>query len=68
MPMSKTVDLAAHPLTLWQGPLGLPDFTRIGDNDFGPVFDAALAAHQAEIDAIAGNSEAATIENTLAAL
>ncbi|MDX8525234.1 M3 family metallopeptidase [Mesorhizobium sp. MSK_1335] len=65
---SKTVDLAAHPLTDWQGPLGLPDFSRIGDNDFGPVFDAALEAHQAEIDAIAGNSGAPTVENTLAAL
>ncbi|RWE73645.1 M3 family metallopeptidase [Mesorhizobium sp.] len=68
MSSSKAVDLAAHPLTVWQGPLGLPDFSRIGDNDFGPVFDAALAAHQAEIDAIAGNSETPTIENTLAAL
>src|SRR5882757_340474 len=66
--MSKTVDLAAQPLTVWQGPLGLPDFSRIGDDDFGPVFDAALKAHEAEIDAIAGNSEAPTIENTLAAL
>ena len=66
--MSKTVDLAAHPLTVWQGPLGLPDFSRIGDDDFGPVFDAALKAHEAEIDAIAKNSEAPTIENTLAEL
>ncbi|TJW66656.1 MAG: peptidase M3, partial [Mesorhizobium sp.] len=66
--MSSAVDLAAHPLTKWQGPFGLPDFTRIGDGDFGPVFDAALKAHEAEIDAIAGNSEASTIENTLAAL
>ena len=66
--MSKTVDLAAHPLTVWQGPLGLPDFSRIGDDDFGPVFDAALKAHEAEIDAIAANSEAPTIDNTLAAL
>ncbi|MBN9551221.1 MAG: peptidase M3, partial [Alphaproteobacteria bacterium] len=68
MSSSKTVDLAAHPLTVWQGPLGLPDFARIGDDDFGPVFDAALASHQAEIDAIAGNSETPTIQNTLAAL
>jgi len=68
MSSSKIVDLAAHPLTLWQGPLGLPDFSRIGDNDFGPVFGATLEAHQAEIDAIAGNSETPTIDNTLAAL
>ncbi len=66
--MNETVNLANHPLTRWTGPLGLPDFSRIGDGDFGPVFDAALAAHQAEIEAIAGNAETPTIENTLAAL
>ncbi|MER8534689.1 M3 family metallopeptidase [Mesorhizobium sp. M1005] len=68
MPMPSTVDLAAHPLTAWQGPLGLPDFTRIGDGDFSPVFDAALKAHEAEIEAIAGNTGIPTIENTLASL
>ena len=61
-------DLARHPLTRWSGPLGLPDFSAIADADFPAVFDAALAAHQAEIAAIAGNAEAATIENTLEAL
>lgn len=66
--MPSAVDLAAHPLTTWQGPLGLPDFTRIGDGDFSPVFDAALKAHGAEIEAIAGNAETPTVENTLAAL
>ncbi|RWO27662.1 MAG: peptidase M3 [Mesorhizobium sp.] len=68
MPMPSAVDLAAHPLTTRQGPLGLPDFTRIGDGDFSGVFDAALAAHEAEIEAISGNAETPTIENTLAAL
>ncbi|MER9895847.1 M3 family metallopeptidase [Mesorhizobium sp. M0119] len=68
MPMPSTVDLAAHPLTAWQGPLGLPDFTRIGDGDFFSVFDASLKAHEAEIEAIAGNTGMPTIENTLAAL
>ncbi|MBA3448690.1 MAG: M3 family metallopeptidase [Pseudaminobacter sp.] len=62
------VDLQSHPLTLWNGPLGLPDFTRIGSGDFGPVFEAALAAHAAEIEAIAGNQEAPTVDNLLAAL
>ena len=66
MPLS--VDLATHPLTHWTGPLGLPDFTRIGDGDFSPVFDAALKAHEAEIEAIAGAVAQPTIDNTLAAL
>ncbi|MCG7504264.1 M3 family metallopeptidase [Mesorhizobium retamae] len=61
-------DLATHPLTDWQGPLGLPDFTKIGDGDFGPVFDAALKAHEAEIEVITANAEQATVENTLQAL
>ncbi len=64
----KAIDLAAHPLTAWKGPLDLPDFGRIGDGDFASVFDAALAAHEAEIEAIAGNTEAPTIDNTLAAM
>ncbi|MGB3415589.1 MAG: M3 family metallopeptidase [Mesorhizobium sp.] len=62
------IDLATHPLTVWKGPLGLPDFRRIADKDFGPVFDAALAAHATEIEAIAGDVQAPTIDNTLAAL
>jgi peptidyl-dipeptidase Dcp len=66
--MPATPDLDAHPLTHWTGPLGLPDFTRIGDGDFAPVFEAALKAHEDEIEAIAGNPESPSIENTLAAL
>ena len=63
-----TVDLATHPMTAWTGPLGLPDFARVEDADFGPVLDAALAAHAAEIEAIAENAEPPSIENTLVAL
>ena len=61
-------DLARHPLTRWTGPLGLPDFSAIADGDFAPVFEVALAAHAAEIAAIADNPQAPTIGNTLAAL
>ncbi|AMS40183.1 M3 family metallopeptidase [Aminobacter aminovorans] len=68
MSASQNIDLARHPLTHWTGPLGLPDFTRMEDSDFGPVFDAALAAHAAEIDAIAANAEQATVANTLEAM
>jgi peptidyl-dipeptidase Dcp len=66
--MSSTLDLANHPLTHWDGPDGLPDFNRLDDEAFAPVFDAALAAHAADIKAISGNPETPTIENTLAAL
>ena len=37
------IDLSASPLTKWTGPLGLPDFTRIGDGDFAGVFDGWYA-------------------------
>lgn len=65
---STAVDLSSHPLTAWHGPLGLPDFSAIDDAGFDPVFDAALAAHAAEVEAIAANPEKPTIANTLAAL
>ena len=63
-----SVDIASHPLTAWNGPLGLPDFARIRDEDFAPAFDAALAVHEAEIEAIASSEEPPTVENTLVAL
>jgi len=68
MTATASSDLASAPLTTWTGPLGLPDFTRIGDGDFAAVFDVALAAHQSEIDAIANNPDDATIDNTLRVL
>ncbi|WP_367717070.1 M3 family metallopeptidase [Nitratireductor sp. GISD-1A_MAKvit] len=68
MQKSTPIDLATHPLTTWTGPQGLPDFTAFDDAAFGPVFEAALAAHEAEIERIARNPEDPDVENTLAAL
>jgi peptidyl-dipeptidase Dcp len=51
----------------WPGPHGLPPFAAIQPAHFQPAFDAALAAHRAEIDAIAAQAEAPTFANTLAA-
>ena len=65
---TEAIDLDRHPLTHWTAPLGLPDFTEIRDEQFAPVFDAALAAHEAEIAAIAGNKQEPSIANTLEAL
>ncbi|MDD2869943.1 M3 family metallopeptidase [Neomegalonema sp.] len=61
-------DLALSPLTHWTGPLGLPDFGAIRDKDFAPVFEAAMQAHAAEVEAIAQNPEPPSISNTLEAL
>jgi peptidyl-dipeptidase Dcp len=49
-------------------PYGLPPFDRITDEHFGPAFDAGLAEHAAEIEAIADNPEPVSFENTLVAL
>lgn len=57
-----------HALTQWNGPLGLPDFTAFKDGDFASAFEAALADDLAEVEAIAADSNPATIENTLKAL
>ncbi len=51
----------------WAGPHGLPPFADIAPAHFQPAFEAALAAHRAEIDAIACQAEAPTFANTLAA-
>jgi hypothetical protein len=36
----------------WDGPHGLPRFEAVHDDDFKAAFDHALAAHNAEIDAM----------------
>lgn len=52
----------------WSGFGGMPRFDRISDAEFAPAFDAGFAAHDAEIDAIAGNPDAPTFDNTIVAL
>ncbi|HET7410725.1 MAG TPA: M3 family metallopeptidase [Paracoccaceae bacterium] len=52
----------------WDGPFGLPDFARIEPTHFRGAFDAALAAQQAEFEAIATSAEPPTFVNTVEAL
>jgi peptidyl-dipeptidase Dcp len=52
----------------WQGPLGLPQFRQINDEDFEPAFEFALLEHNREIDAITNNAAAPDITNTIVAL
>lgn len=52
----------------WNTPFGLAPFDQVKDEDFAPAMDHALAAHNAEIDAIATNPEPATFANTVEAL
>ena len=52
----------------WNGLNGLPRFDLVRDDGFAEAFDAALAIHDAEIDAIADNPEPPTFDNTIVAL
>ena len=55
-------------LSDWNTPFELAPFDAISDEDFAPALDEALAAHDAEIAAIAGSDAAPTFANTIEAL
>lgn len=48
--------------------LKIPAFDKIENEHYAPAFEAGMRLHLAEVDAIANNTEPATIENTLIAL
>ncbi len=49
-------------------PYGVPPFDKIKNNHFQPAFEAAMAEHKTEIDAIANQSAAPDFQNTIEAL
>lgn len=57
--MSKTA------LLEWSGFEGLPDFSKIRDEDFKPAFEEALKDAEAEIEQIAASPEPVTIDGFL---
>src|SRR5690606_19628887 len=62
-------DMCPDPaLVEWSGLNGLPRFDLVRDEAFAGSFDAALVAHEAEIEAIAANREPPTFDNTVVAL
>jgi len=54
-------------LAEWTAPFGLAPFEAIGDEDFAPAVEAALAEARAGIDAIAANPAPPDFANTIAA-
>ena len=59
----------ANPLLAdWSGAFGLPPFRAIRPEHFRPAFDRGLAAHRAEIDAIAADKAEPSFPNTIEAL
>ncbi|MDC0739005.1 M3 family metallopeptidase [Cognatishimia sp. SS12] len=55
-------------LSDWNTPFALAPFDKIDDADFAPALEATLAAHKAEIDAIADEDSPANFANTIEAL
>jgi peptidyl-dipeptidase Dcp len=51
-----------------QLPFHLPPFDKIKDADFAPAFEAGMAEHRKEIDAIAHLDAAPTFDNTVVAM
>ena len=51
----------------WNTPYDIPDFGRIKTEHYLPAFEEGMRRQKAEIDAIVGNSEAPTFENTVLA-
>ena len=49
-------------------PFELPPFDEIAAEHYAPAFDAGMAQHRAEVDAIIANPEPPTVENTIVAL
>ena len=49
-------------------PYSLPPFDKITGEHYRPAFEAGLAEQSAEVEAIAGNADPATFENTVVAL
>lgn len=49
-------------------PYQAPDFTKIRFEHYQPAFEAGMAEHSKEIEAIANNSAAPTFENTIVAM
>ena len=65
-----TPETTTNPLLAeWEGPYGgVPAFDRMDLADLEPAVDAGIAAHLAEIEAIAQNPAAPTFENTVVAM
>ncbi|MGG5810321.1 M3 family metallopeptidase [Falsiroseomonas sp. CW058] len=55
-------------LAPWDTPFGVPPFDRIRPEHFPPAFDHAVAAHRAEVEAIAADPAPPSFANTVEAL
>ena len=63
-----SIDTPNPLLQPWNTPYGLPPFEAVRAEHFEPAFDVALKQHLAEIEAIAGDPQPPSFDNTIAAL
>lgn len=62
-------DVDTNPLLrLSDLPYGMPPFDRIRDEHYKPAHERSMELHREEIEAIAGNPEPPTFENTIVAM
>ena len=66
--MTNTDSKGAAPFFDWKGVHGLPVFSNLDDDAFRPAFEVAMAEHNREIEAIAGNHDTPDFANTIDAL
>ncbi|MEO0763425.1 MAG: hypothetical protein AAFZ09_16740, partial [Pseudomonadota bacterium] len=55
-------------LAPWTTPYALPPFDRVAPEDYPPAFEAAMAEHRAEIEAIKADVSPPSFDNTIGAL
>ncbi len=54
--------------TVWDTPFGVPPFDKIKTEHYMPAFEEAMKRHDAEIEAIVGNSDEPSFDNVILAL
>ncbi len=55
-------------LSEWDTPFGVPPFDLIKEEHFKPAYEEGMKKQRAEVDAIVGNAESPTFENTVEVL
>ncbi|WP_301288464.1 M3 family metallopeptidase [Natronospira proteinivora] len=68
-PAAETTTADSNPLLMESElPYGMPPFDKIESEHFAPALEKGMEEHMAEIEAIAGNPEPPTFENTIVEL
>src|SRR4029078_9580467 len=63
---SPTATQAANPFfEPWATPVEVPPFSRIASEHFLPAFERGFAEHDAQVEAVAAQANAATFANTI---